>query len=52
MKIPRPLINDPGLVSLKSAARAAPIFAFAERRREPNLDFEQFVKALKRRGKL
>ncbi|MCW2906420.1 MAG: hypothetical protein JWL68_1209, partial [Actinomycetia bacterium] len=23
MKIPRPLINDPGLVSLKSAARAA-----------------------------
>jgi plasmid stability protein len=26
--------------------------AFAQRKREPNLDFEQFVKALKRRGKL
>jgi uncharacterized membrane protein YccC len=35
MKIPRPLINDPGLVSLKSAARAAivmpAVFAFADR---------------------
>jgi uncharacterized membrane protein YccC len=34
MKIPRPLINDPGLVSLKSAARAAivmpGVFAFAD----------------------
>jgi uncharacterized membrane protein YccC len=34
MKIPRPLINDPGLVSLKSAARAAivmpAVFAFAD----------------------
>jgi hypothetical protein len=26
--------------------------AFQKRKREPNLDFEQFVKALKRRGKL
>ena len=26
--------------------------AFEKRKREPNLDFEQFVKALKRRGKL
>jgi uncharacterized membrane protein YccC len=35
MKIPRPLINDPGLVSLKSAARAAivmpAVFAFADK---------------------
>jgi hypothetical protein len=34
MKIPRPLVNDPGLVSLKSAARAAivmpAVFAFAD----------------------
>jgi uncharacterized membrane protein YccC len=34
MKIPRPLINDPGLASLKSAARAAivmpAVFAFAD----------------------
>jgi uncharacterized membrane protein YccC len=34
MKIPRPVINDPGLVSLKSAARAAivmpAVFAFAD----------------------
>ena len=34
MKIPRPLIDDPGLVSLKSAARAAivmpAVFAFAD----------------------
>ena len=34
MKIPRPLINDPGLFSLKSAARAAivmpAVFAFAD----------------------
>ena len=34
MKIPRPLINDPGLVSLKSAARAGivmpAVFAFAD----------------------
>jgi len=35
MKIPRPLVDDPGLVSLKSAARAAivmpAVFAFADR---------------------
>ena len=34
MKIPRPLVNDPGLVSLKSAARAGivmpAVFAFAD----------------------
>jgi hypothetical protein len=34
------------------AEDAEDLAAFGERKREPNLDFEKFVKALKRRGKL
>ena len=34
------------------AEDAEDLAAFHERKREPNLDFEEFVKALKRRGKL
>jgi len=34
------------------AEDAEDLAAFRARKREPNLDFEQFVKALKRRGKL
>ena len=34
------------------AEDAEDLAAFGARKREPNLDFEQFVKALKRRGKL
>jgi len=39
-------------VKLILAEDAEDLAAFGERKREPNLDFEQFVKALKRRGKL
>lgn len=39
-------------VKLTLAEDAEDLEAFAMRKREPNLDFEQFVKALKRRGKL
>jgi plasmid stability protein len=39
-------------VKLALAEDAEDLAAFHERKREPNLDFEQFVKALKRRGKL
>ena len=39
-------------VRLSLAEDAEDLEAFAKRKREPNLDFEQFVKALKRRGKL
>lgn len=39
-------------VKLTLAEDAEDLEAFESRRREPNLDFEQFVKALKRRGKL
>jgi len=39
-------------VKLTLAEDAEDLAAFSERTREPNLDFEQFVKALKRRGKL
>jgi plasmid stability protein len=39
-------------VKLTLAEDAEDLAAFSERKREPNLDFEQFVKALKRRGKL
>jgi plasmid stability protein len=39
-------------VKLTLAEDAEDLAAFGERKREPNLDFEQFVKALKRRGKL
>ena len=35
-----------------AAGDAEDLEAFQKRKREPNLDFEQFVKALKRRGKL
>lgn len=44
------LVNDAAKLSL--AEDAEDLEAFDERKREPNLDFEQFVKALKRRGKL
>jgi len=39
-------------VRLSLAEDAEDLEAFQKRKREPNLDFEQFVKALKRRGKL
>ena len=39
-------------VKLTLAEDAEDLAAFGERKRERNLDFEQFVKALKRRGKL
>jgi hypothetical protein len=39
-------------VRLSLAEDAEDLEAFHKRKREPNLDFERFVKALKRRGKL
>jgi hypothetical protein len=39
-------------VRLSLAEDADDLEAFQKRKREPNQDFEQFVKALKRRGKL
>ena len=44
------MVND--AVKLALAEDAEDLAAFDERKREPNLDFEQFVKALKRRGKI
>ena len=44
------MVNE--AVKLTLAEDAEDLAAFAGRRREPNLDFEQFVKALKRRGKI
>jgi hypothetical protein len=44
------MVND--AVKLSLAEDAEDLEAFEKRKREPNLDFEQFVKALKRRGKL
>ena len=44
------MVND--AVKLTLAEDAEDLGAFVKRKREPNLDFEQFVKALKRRGKL
>ena len=44
------MVNE--AVKLTLAEDAEDLVAFDERRREPNLDFEQFVKALKRRGKI
>ena len=44
------MVND--AVKLTLAEDAEDLEAFEARRREPNLDFEQFVKSLKRRGKL
>jgi hypothetical protein len=39
-------------VRLSLAEDAEDLEVFQKRKREPNLDFEQFVKALRRRGKL
>ena len=44
------MVND--AVKLTLAEDADDLEAFEKREREPNLDFGQFVKALKRRGKL
>jgi plasmid stability protein len=44
------MVND--AVKLALAEDAEDLAAFEERKREPNLDFEQFVKALRRRGKI
>jgi hypothetical protein len=44
------VVND--AVRLTLAEDAEDLEAFDKRAREPNLDFEQFVKALKRRGKI
>ncbi len=44
------MVNE--AVKLTLAEDAEDLVAFDERKREPNLDFEQFVKALKRRGKI
>ncbi len=44
------MVND--AVKLTLAEGAEDLAAFDERKREPNLDFEQFVRALKRRGKI
>jgi hypothetical protein len=44
------MVNE--AVKLTLAEDAEDLAAFDQRKREPNLDFEQFVKTLKRRGKL
>ena len=44
------MVNE--AVKLTLAEDADDLSAFDERNREPVLDFEQFVKALKRRGKI
>jgi plasmid stability protein len=44
------MVNE--AVKLTLAEDAEDLVAFDQRKREPNLDFEQFVKALKRRGKI
>ncbi len=44
------MVND--AVKLTLFEDAEDLEAFATRKREPNLDFEQFVKALRRRGKI
>ena len=44
------MVNE--AVRLALAEDAEDLAAFDERKKEPNLDFEQFVKTLKRRGKL
>lgn len=44
------MVND--AVKLTLTEDAEDLEAFGQRKREPNLDFEQFVKALKRRGEL
>ncbi len=42
------MVNE--AVKMTLAEDAEDLSAFSERKREPNLDFEQFVKALRRRG--
>jgi hypothetical protein len=44
------MVNE--AVKLTLAEDADDLVPFDERKREPNLDFEQVVKALKRRGKI
>ena len=44
------MVNDAVKVSLTEDAED--LEAFEKRKREPTLDFEQFAKALRRRGKL
>ncbi len=44
------MVND--AVKLTLSEDAEDLEAFEARKREPNLDFEQFVRGLKRRGKL
>jgi len=44
------MVND--AVKLALAEDAEDLAAFEERKRERSLDFEQFVKALRRRGKI
>jgi hypothetical protein len=44
------MVNE--AVKLTLAEDAEDLAAFDERARERNLDFEQFVRALKRRGKI
>jgi hypothetical protein len=44
------MVND--AVKLVLAEDAEDLAAFGERAREPNLDFEDVVKALRRRGKI
>ena len=44
------MVND--AVKLSLVEDAEDLEALEKRKREPNLDFERFVRALKRRGKL
>ena len=44
------MVND--AVKLTLSEDAEDLEAFEARKREPNLDFERFVKGLRRRGKL
>jgi plasmid stability protein len=44
------MVNE--AVKLSLAEDAEDLAALDERKREPNLDFEQFAQALKRRGKI
>lgn len=44
------MVNE--AMKLTLAEDAEDLLAFDQRKREPNLDFERFVKALKRRGRI
>jgi hypothetical protein len=44
------MVNE--AVKLTLAEDAEDLAAFEKRKKEPEMDFEQFVKALKRRGKI